>query len=55
MTIFGTSRDLKTKTPKTQTAWVFLQWNKCLGRVHSDAKTDEWVCVDLHYQKIMTS
>ena len=30
MTIFGTSRDLKTKTPKTQTAWVFLQWNKCL-------------------------
>ena len=30
MTIFGKSRDLKTKTPKTQAACVFLQWNKCL-------------------------
>ena len=30
MTIFGKSRDLKTKTPKTQSACVFLQWNKCL-------------------------
>ena len=44
MTIFGKSRDLKTKTPKTQAACVFLQWNKCL-------KTDVWVCCDLHYQK----
>ena len=30
MTIFSKSRDLKTKTPKTQTACVFLQWNKRL-------------------------
>ena len=30
MTIFGKSRHLKTKTPKTQAACVFLQWNKCL-------------------------
>ena len=30
MTIFGKSRDLKTKTPKTQAACVFLQRNKCL-------------------------
>ena len=30
MTIFGKSRDLKTKTPKTQAACIFLQWNKCL-------------------------
>ena len=30
MTTFGKSRDLKTKTPKTQAACVFLQWNKCL-------------------------
>ena len=28
MTIFGKSRDLKTKTPKTQTACIFLRWNK---------------------------
>ena len=30
MTIFGKSRDPKTKTSKTQAACVFLQWNKCL-------------------------
>ena len=30
MTIFGKSRDLKTKTPNTQAACFFLQWNKCL-------------------------
>ena len=30
MTIVGKSRDLKTKTSKTQVACVFLQWNKCL-------------------------
>ena len=30
MTIFGKSRDLKTKTPKTRAACVFRQWNKCL-------------------------
>ena len=30
MTIFGKSRDLKTKTPKTQAACVFLQWNNYL-------------------------
>ena len=29
MTIFGKSRDLKTKTPKTQAACIFLRWNKC--------------------------
>ena len=52
MTIFGKSRDLKTKTPKTQAACVFLQWKKMpKGRAHSDAKTDVWVCCDLHYQK----
>ena len=28
MTIFGKSRDLKTKTPKTQAACIFLRWNK---------------------------
>ena len=28
MTIFGKSRDLKTKTPKTQAAYIFLQWDK---------------------------
>ena len=26
--IFGKSRDLKTKTPKTQAACIFLRWNK---------------------------
>ena len=30
MTIFGKSRDLKTKTSRTQAACVFLQWNKYL-------------------------
>ena len=29
MTIFGKSRDLKTKTPKTQVASIFFPWNKC--------------------------
>ena len=29
MTLFGESRDLKTKTPKTQAACIFLRWNKC--------------------------
>ena len=29
MTIFGKSRDLKTKTAKTQAASNFLRWNKC--------------------------
>ena len=29
MPIFGKSRDLETKTPKTQAASVFLRWNKC--------------------------
>ena len=30
MTIFGKTRDLKTKTPKTQAGCVFLQCSKCL-------------------------
>ena len=29
MTIFGKSRDLKKKTPKTQAACIFFRWNKC--------------------------
>ena len=52
MTIFGKSRDLKTKTPKTQAACVLSSMEQMpKGRVHSDAKTDVWVCCDLHYQK----
>ena len=52
MTIFGKSRDLKTKTPKTQAAFVFPSMEEMpKGRVHSVAKTDVWVCCDLHYQK----
>ena len=43
---------LKTKTPKTQAACVFLQWNKCLKvECIQMPKTDVWVCCDLHYQK----
>ena len=52
MTIFGKSRDLKTKFPKTQAACFFLQWNKCLKvECFQMQKTDVWVCCDLHYQK----
>ena len=29
MTIFGKSRDLKKKIPKTQAACIILRWNKC--------------------------
>ena len=29
MAVFGRSRDLKTKPPKTQAACNFLRWNKC--------------------------
>ena len=28
MTIFGKSRNLKTKTPKNKAAFIFLQWDK---------------------------
>ena len=31
MTIFGKSRDLKTKNPKTEAPCIFLRWNKCQG------------------------
>ena len=40
--MFGKSRDLKTKTPKTEAACIFLRWNKCQRvDVHSDAKTEK--------------
>ena len=52
MTIFGKSRDLKTKTPKNSGSLRLSSMEQMpKGRVHSDAKTDVWVCCDLHYQK----
>ena len=43
MTIFGKSRDLKTKTPKIQAACVFLQWNKNKPMTVFDSGPCDWL------------
>ena len=56
MTIFGKSRDLKTKTPKTQAACIFLRGNKCqkVEFIHMQKLTYGFVEIYV-IEKLMTS
>ena len=56
MTIFGKSRDLKTKTPKTQAACIFLRWNKSQKVECIQAQKLTYGYVEMYFtEKVMTS
>ena len=56
MTIFGKSRDLKTKTPKTQAACIFLRWNKSQKVECIQMQKLTYGYVEMYFiEKVMTS
>ena len=56
MTIFGKSRDLKTKTPKTQAAYIFLQWNERQGVEYIQIHKLTYGFVEIYViEKVMTT
>ena len=56
MTIFGKSRDLKTKTPKTQAACIFLGWNKSQKVECIQMQKLTYGYVEMYFiEKVMTS
>ena len=56
MTIFGKSRDLKTKTPKTQVACIFLGWNKSQKVECIQMQKLTYGFVEMYFiEKVMTS
>ena len=57
MTIFGKSRDLKTKTPKTQSACIFLRGNKSqrVECIQMQKLTNGFVEIHVVEEKVMTS
>ena len=56
MTIFGKSCDLKTKTPKTQAACIFLRWNKFQKVECIQMQKLTYGYVEMYFiEKVMTS
>ena len=54
MAIFGKSHDLKTKTPKTQAACIFLRWNKCQREECIQRQKLTYGFVEIFIEKAMT-